>query len=53
MAATAFADPVGLPCASRAAAAVRGPEREGIPLATLDAKLGAAAQVAGVPVLGC
>ena len=27
-------------------------EREGIPLATLDAKLGAAAQVAGVPVLG-
>jgi predicted nucleic acid-binding protein len=27
-------------------------EREGIPLATSDAKLGAAAQVAGVPVLG-
>ena len=27
-------------------------EREGIPRATLDAKLGAAAQVAGVPVLG-
>ena len=27
-------------------------EREGIPLATLDATLSAAAQVAGVPVLG-